>query len=62
MNSLLTATQSSIETYGGQGAVAVQEQGGTLPFTGLDIGLLVASALVMLLIGVIMAKLVRTDG
>ena len=66
------AQGSSVETYGGQGTeVAGLESGGaspateggagSLPFTGLDLALLVGGGLVLLLIGLTLARSVRRE-
>jgi hypothetical protein len=47
------AQSSSVGGYGGQGAPP-----STLPFTGLDVGLLAGGGLLLLLIGLAMTRLV----
>ena len=47
------AQSSSVDGYGGQGAPP-----STLPFTGLDVGLLAGGGLLLLLIGLAMTRLV----
>ncbi len=64
---------SAVETYGGAGGasaagVASGASGGSasdpgsLPFTGLDVGLLIGGGLMLVLIGVAMARLARRAG
>ena len=52
---LALAQQSSVDGYGG-GAGGIQSEvesggGGSLPFTGLDLGLLIGGGLVLLAVG-----------
>jgi hypothetical protein len=66
------ADSSAVDTYGGNGGSvaagvaaggsggsAGSDTSGSLPFTGLDVGLIVGVGLVLLLIGVAMARLSR---
>ena len=61
---------SAVETYSGAGgasaagvasgaSASTASDPGSLPFTGLDVGLLIGGGLVLLLIGVAMARLAR---
>jgi drug/metabolite transporter (DMT)-like permease len=55
------AQSSSVSGYGGQ-AGGVEEQvetGGTLPFTGLDIGLLIGGGLLLVAVGAMLRRLAR---
>jgi hypothetical protein len=48
--------------YGGQGGAAAEvEGGGGLPFTGLDIGLLVGGGVVLVLVGMTIRRLSRAS-
>jgi hypothetical protein len=57
------AQQSSVDGYGG-GAGGIQSEvegggGGSLPFTGLDLGLLIGGGLVLLAVGFGLRRLAR---
>ena len=54
----------TVEVYGGQGAAAlkVHEHGSQLPFTGLDVWLLVVGAVVLIAIGLLMARAAKAGG
>ena len=62
---LALAQQSSVDGYGG-GAGGIQSEvesgggaGGSLPFTGLDLGLLIGGGLVLLAVGFGLRRLAR---
>jgi hypothetical protein len=62
---LALAQQSSVDGYGG-GAGGVQSEveggggaGGSLPFTGMDLGLLIGGGLVLLAVGFGLRRLAR---
>lgn len=74
--SVASAESSSVETYGGNGGQVAgiassntgdpgstaQASSGSLPFTGMDVSLLIGGGVVLLLAGVGMAKLTaRTE-
>jgi hypothetical protein len=57
------AQQSSVDGYGG-GAGGIQSEvesggGGSLPFTGLDLGLLIGGGLVLLAVGLGLRRFAR---
>jgi hypothetical protein len=52
------AQSSSVGGYGGQGGSPSSVEPSTLPFTGLDVGLLAGGGLLLLLIGLAMTRLV----
>ncbi len=75
VSTALAASGSSVAGYGGEGGstqiglggnggeppVPSESAGETLPFTGLDLGLLLAGALVLLLVGAGLRRLGRAQ-
>lgn len=66
------ADSSSVGTYGGQGGDVAgsvssdsggdpADQAGALPFTGLDVGLMVGGGVLLLLVGFTMSRTVPRD-
>ena len=61
---LALAQQSSVDGYGGAGGVQSEVEGGggaggSLPFTGMDLGLLIGGGLVLLAVGFGLRRLAR---
>lgn len=48
---------AAAEQYGGQAAHAARVHGGDLPFTGLDVQLLVLGAILLIIAGLVMSRL-----
>jgi hypothetical protein len=57
---ILLAAASSVETYGGEGgkvAAETAEKASALPMTGLELALIFLGGLVLLGVGILLAKL-----